>query len=81
MKLYGEPGWGSVLVEAQLVWYGLDFDFVKTGDLFADASARAALQEFNPLAQIPTLSGVGLAALAVAMAAMALFLLARRRAT
>jgi len=55
MKLYGEPGWGSVLVEAQLAWYGLDFDFVKTGDLFADASARAALEKFNPLAQIPTL--------------------------
>ncbi|MCB1007893.1 MAG: hypothetical protein KDB94_03260 [Acidobacteria bacterium] len=47
----------------------------------ASAEATANVVALNTLAQIPTLSGVGLAALAVAMAAMALFLLARRRAT
>lgn len=53
--LYGQPGWGSAIVEAQLVWYGLEFTFVPTGDLFASAEARAVLAPLNPLAQIPTL--------------------------
>jgi len=47
----------------------------------AEAEASATVNALNTLAQIPTLSGVGLAALALAMAAMALFLLARRRAS
>ncbi len=54
-RLYGEPGWGSVIVEAQLEWYGLDFDFERVGDLFASAAARRKLEAVNPLAQIPTL--------------------------
>ena len=53
--LYGEPGWGSAIVEAQLAWYGLDFTFIHTGDLFTSAEARAALERVNPLAQVPTL--------------------------
>ena len=32
--LYGRAGWGSTLVEAQLVWYGLPFKFEPLGDLF-----------------------------------------------
>ncbi len=55
LTLHGEPGWGSILVEAQLIWYGLDYDFVSVGDLFEDAAARARLEEINPLGQIPTL--------------------------
>ena len=55
LTLYGEPGWGSTLIEAQLVWYGLDFTFIRTGDLFASPEARAALERVNPLGQIPTL--------------------------
>jgi GST-like protein len=55
LVLYGEPGWGSAIAEAQLAWYGLDFSFVRTGDLFADPDARARLQQVNPLGQIPTL--------------------------
>jgi GST-like protein len=55
LVLYGEPGWGSAIVEAQLAWYGLEFSFVRTGDLFADPDARARLQSVNPLGQIPTL--------------------------
>jgi GST-like protein len=53
--LYGEPGWGSAIIEAQLTWYGLDFTFIRTGDLFTSAEARATLERVNPLAQVPTL--------------------------
>jgi GST-like protein len=55
MKLYGEPGWGSVLAEAQLDWYGIDYDFERVGDLFKSADARQKLSKVNPIAQIPTL--------------------------
>jgi GST-like protein len=55
MKLYGEPGWGSTLVEAQLVWYGLEYDFERIGNLFESADGRRRLERWNPLAQIPTL--------------------------
>ncbi len=53
--LYGRPGWGSVLTETQLAWYGLDFAFVEVGNLFTDPEAAKALTAINPLAQIPTL--------------------------
>lgn len=57
MRLFGEPGWGSTIVEAQLVWYGLEHDFERVGNLFkpSDADARTRLAAANPLAQIPTL--------------------------
>ena len=54
-KLYGRPGWGSVLVEAQLVWYGLPYGMEQVGDLFKSAEAREKLTAVNPLAQVPTL--------------------------
>ncbi len=54
-KLYGRPGWGSALVEAQLVWYGLPYDFEPVDDLFKSPDARAKLERVNPLAQVPTL--------------------------
>ncbi len=54
-QLYGRPGWGSVLVEAQLAWYGLDYNLNVVGDLFEDAAARVSLETINPLGQIPTL--------------------------
>lgn len=53
--LHGRYGWGSVLTEAQLEWYGLPFDFVDTGDLFENAAARKRLARINPLAQVPAL--------------------------
>ena len=55
LTLYGEPGWGSVLTEAQLVWYAMPFEFHAVGDLFADESARRRLEKVNPLGQIPAL--------------------------
>lgn len=53
--LYGRPGWGSALVEAQLAWYGLPFETVDLDDLFKSAAARERLAKVNPLAQVPTL--------------------------
>ena len=53
--LYGVPGWGSALVEAQLVWYGHRFETVDLDNLFTSAPARARLAKVNPLAQVPTL--------------------------
>jgi GST-like protein len=55
LRLFGEPGWGSAIVEAQLDWYGLAFDFERVGDLFKSAESRQRLSAVNPLAQIPTL--------------------------
>jgi GST-like protein len=55
MVLYGEPGWGSAIIELQLAWYGLDHRVEQVGDLFKSAAAREALARVNPLAQIPTL--------------------------
>lgn len=55
IKLFGEPGWGSTLVEAQLEWYGLEHDFEPVGDLFESAEASRRLEGLNPLAQVPTL--------------------------
>ena len=54
-KLYGRPGWGSAIVEAQLAWYGLPFAFEPVGDLFKEPDARTRLEKVNPLAQVPTL--------------------------
>ena len=55
LKLYGELGWGSTIVEAQLAWYGFDYDVEYVGDVFKSAEARQRLESVNPLAQVPTL--------------------------
>jgi GST-like protein len=44
-----------VLIEAQLDWYGLDYDFERVGDLFRSAEARQKISEVNPAGQVPTL--------------------------
>ena len=54
-KLYARPGWGSVLAEAQLSWYGLACEVEDLDDLFKSAEARQRLMPANPLAQVPTL--------------------------
>jgi GST-like protein len=54
-KLFGQPGWGSTLVEAQLAWYALPYEVEDVGDLFASAASRDRLAVVNPLAQVPTL--------------------------
>jgi GST-like protein len=53
--LFARAGWGSVLVETQLAWYGLDYELEEVGDLLRSQEARAALVQVNKLAQIPTL--------------------------
>lgn len=53
--LYSSPGWGSVLVEAQLAWYRLPVAHEEVGNLFKDPGARERLAKVNSLAQIPTL--------------------------
>jgi GST-like protein len=55
LTLYGRPGWGSAIVEAQLVRLGLPYAFRDVGDLFKDEAAREALARTNPIAQVPTL--------------------------
>ena len=54
-QLFGRPGWGSALVEAQLAWYGLAYETEDVEDLFKSVAAREKLQAMNPLAQVPTL--------------------------
>ncbi|HWK43394.1 MAG TPA: glutathione S-transferase family protein [Stellaceae bacterium] len=53
--LYARPGWGSVLTEVQLAWYGLPYRIEEVGDLFADSEAAERLRGVNPLSQLPTL--------------------------
>jgi GST-like protein len=53
--LWGRPGWGSAIVEAQLDWYGLPFTYEKVEDLFKTPGAADRLRKVNPLAQVPTL--------------------------
>ena len=55
MQLYENPGWGSAIVELQLVWYGMPHDLIRAGDVYDDAAARADLGRINPLMQLPTL--------------------------
>ncbi len=55
LVLYGQRGWGSVVVEAQLAWYGVTYEFVQVGHLFDDEGARKRLEKINPRCQIPTL--------------------------
>ncbi len=54
-RLFGRRGWGSAIVETQLAWYELPFEFDEVDDLFTSAEARERLSHFNPLAQLPTL--------------------------
>ena len=53
--MYGRRGWGSVIVEAQLEWLGLDYTYKAVGDLLRSAEARRTLAPVNPLAQVPAL--------------------------
>jgi GST-like protein len=53
--LLGNPGWGSVIVEAQLAFYGLPYRVEDVGDLFMSEAARQRLEPFNPVGQVPAL--------------------------
>ena len=53
--LFGRPGWGSVIVEAQLTALALPFQFEEVPDLFESEQGRHDLSRVNPLAQVPTI--------------------------
>jgi len=53
--LYARDGWGSAIVEAQLEWYGIDFQRQVVGDLLSSSEAREELVPLNRIAQVPTL--------------------------
>ena len=54
--LWGRAGWGSTIVEAQLVWYGLPFTFEPVErSVQVRPTRKAKLEKVNPLAQVPTL--------------------------
>jgi GST-like protein len=54
-RLYGRPGWGSVIVEAQLDALELPFDYDEVPNLFESEDGRRELARVNPIAQVPTL--------------------------
>lgn len=54
-RLYGAPGWGSVLVEAALVRAKLPFAFVDVDGFDMAGPARDSLLAVNPLAQVPAM--------------------------
>ena len=54
-QLFGRPGWGSAIVEAQLSALGVVFDYVEVPDLFTSDEGRKSLSQHNPLPQVPTL--------------------------
>lgn len=55
LVLYEQPGYGSVLIEAQLAFYSLPVELRRAGDILTDGDARARLTHVNPVAQIPAL--------------------------
>lgn len=71
--LYQNPGWGSVLIEAQLCTYGFETRLVAVGDIFQDTAVRAGFAKINPLIQIPTL-GLPSGAVMTESAAITLYL-------
>ena len=54
-RLYGAPGWGSVLTEAMLVQCGAPFVFENVEGFDTPGETRRRLLALNPLGQIPTL--------------------------
>ena len=47
-KLYGRPRWGSAIVEAQLVWYGLDGTVAIVVHVPAPAGERCSAADATP---------------------------------
>jgi GST-like protein len=55
IKLFGQYGWGSAIIETQFALYSEPYDFVEVGNLFSDPQARAQVEIYNALGQVPTL--------------------------
>jgi GST-like protein len=54
-RLYGAPGWGSVLVEAGLAQAGVAYEFEDVDGFDEPGPERKRLLAVNPLAQVPAL--------------------------
>lgn len=54
VRLYENPGWGSAIVELQLVFYAVPHDLVAAGNIHDNEADRAALARINPLMHLPT---------------------------
>jgi len=52
--LWGNRGWGSCLVEAQLDWYGMPYR-TEMVNPWKDPEGRERLRRVNPLVQLPTM--------------------------
>ncbi|MGY6637186.1 MAG: glutathione S-transferase family protein [Erythrobacter sp.] len=55
LELLAHPGFGSAIIEAQLMLYGVPFMRVPVGDVLNDANAQSRVEQDNPLGQLPTL--------------------------
>ena len=54
-RLFGRPGWGSVIIEAQLIALDMPFVYEEVANLFESEEGRRKLALHNPIAQVPTL--------------------------
>ena len=54
IRLYENPGWGSAIVELQLVFYAMPHELVPAGEIYDNAADRATLARINPVMQVPT---------------------------
>lgn len=55
LRLHEQPGYGSVLIEAQLAWYGVPYALQAAGAILEDEGARSRLAAINPVTQLPAL--------------------------
>lgn len=55
LELLAQPGFGSVIIEAQLALYGVPYMLVPVGDVISDHDARGLVAQHNPISQLPTL--------------------------
>ena len=54
-ELLAQPGFGSVLIEAQMALYELPFKRTIVGDVISEPEARDVVGKSNPVSQLPTL--------------------------
>lgn len=55
IKVYGVPGWGSVISELMLTLANIPYQFINMDGFDQPGPQRDLLQKLNPLCQVPTL--------------------------
>lgn len=55
IKVYGVPGWGSVISELMLTLADIPYQFINVDGFDRPGPQRDLLQNLNPLCQVPTL--------------------------